>query len=128
MYPWGNELVVGGLLNFADKNLGVEWADNAFDDGYEFTAPVGSYPDGASPYGALDMAGNVWEWVADWYAEDYYGAPIEANPTGPSVGVYRVVRGGSWGDTYAGARTTFRNWNSPNDSIHFNGFRCALSP
>lgn len=59
-YPWGNGDVSGNLLNFADSNLGLNEADNSVDDGYQLTAPVGNYPQGASPYGALDMAGNVW--------------------------------------------------------------------
>jgi formylglycine-generating enzyme required for sulfatase activity len=71
-YPWGNLDPTGGKLNYCDKNCEFSWADKNIDDKNSETAPVGSYPAGASPYGALDMAGNVWEWVQDWYAEDYY--------------------------------------------------------
>ena len=66
------------------------------------TAPVGSYEDGTSPYGAYDMAGNVSEWVADWYATDYYRNSVRTEPLGPETGVSRVLRGGSYA-----ARHTF---------------------
>ena len=79
LFPWGDEFD-GMLLNYCDVNCSKDWKDNAFDDSVgDQTALVGSYPAGAGPYGALDMAGNVWEWTGDWYA-----------------GEYRVVRGGSW--------------------------------
>ncbi len=60
------------------------------------TSAVGSYPAGASPYGALDMAGNVWEWVNDWYNSSYYSVSPGSNPPGPATGSYRVLRGGGW--------------------------------
>ena len=66
-YPWGEQGVAGNLMNFADKNANFDWSDKTIDDGYEDTAPVGNYTEGASVYGVLDMAGNVYEWVADWY-------------------------------------------------------------
>lgn len=95
-YPWGNRAVAGNLLNFADRNIDISGADKTVDDGYPFTAPVGSYLEGASHYGALDMAGNAWERVADWYSGSYYASAPTRNPTGPSSGAYRVLRGGSW--------------------------------
>ena len=82
-YPWGNDAPTGNLLNVCDNNCPLAWADGNTDDRHEFTSAVGSYPAGASPYGALDMSGNVWEWVADWYGEDYYKSAPESNPPGP---------------------------------------------
>jgi formylglycine-generating enzyme required for sulfatase activity len=119
IYPWGNTFD-GTKLNFADKNTSFDWSDSNWDDGYAGTAPVGSYPDGASPYGALDMAGNVWEWVADWYAEDYYGRS-------PSPGEYRVLRSGSYGGVPHDVRSTNRYYpQRPDDVVNsFRGFRCA---
>jgi eukaryotic-like serine/threonine-protein kinase len=82
LYPWGDQAPSSSLVSFA-------W--NQGD-----TAEVGSYPAGASPYGALDMAGNVWEWVNDWYDENYYESSPSENPQGPSSGDDRGLRGGSW--------------------------------
>ncbi len=83
-YPWGNDWN-------ADNCVSMENTIYAFTTGFR---PVGTYPDGASPYGVMDMAGNVWEWVRDWYAYDYYQAAPEQNPTGPEVGTHKVLRGG----------------------------------
>ena len=127
-YPWGNQSLAGNLLNFADINLNVDWADRNVDDGYQFTAPVGSYPAGASPYGALDMAGNVWEWVEDWYGETYYSQSPESNPTGPASGQYRVLRGGSWVSYGVDLRSAYRYWGGPDLRNYVIGFRCVLSP
>jgi serine/threonine protein kinase/formylglycine-generating enzyme required for sulfatase activity len=89
------------------------------------TAQVGSNPAGASPYGVMDMAGNVLEWVADWYASDYYGQSPERNPRGPATGLDNVLRGGRWWDAEYDLRTT-RRWhlgsNTRNPAL---GFRCA---
>jgi serine/threonine-protein kinase len=113
-YPWGNAQPNADLLNFGN-NIGK-------------TMPVGSYAAGASPYGALDLAGNVWEWVADWYAEGYYATSPARNPKGPSSGEYRVLRGGSWNYDPDLVRTSNRNWNSPTYSGNYNGFRCSAVP
>ncbi len=125
-YPWGNDPVAGNLLNFADKNLAIRQADKTIDDGYPFTSPVGHYPKGASPYGALDMAGNVDQWVADWYDEKYYASSPDPNPAGPASGQYRAVRGGAWLGGAWGVRTAFRHWEEI--GLDFLGFRCVRSP
>ncbi|MGE5376725.1 MAG: formylglycine-generating enzyme family protein, partial [Bacteroidota bacterium] len=93
------------------------------------TTQVGSYPDGASPTGALDMGGNVSEWVSDWYGIDYYQKSPSANPTGPEVkaGTFKVVRGGSWVDGDNSVRTTSRNHYIQWNSHDYLGFRCAMS-
>jgi serine/threonine-protein kinase len=126
-YPWGNEFD-GTRLNFADVNLNVRWGDKNIDDGFQLTAPVGNYPSGASPYGALDMAGNVWEWVNDWGFESYYDVSPSSNPVGPDSGNKRVLRGGSWVDSSDGTRAGFRNWSDPKITKNEWGFRCVLTP
>jgi formylglycine-generating enzyme required for sulfatase activity len=111
IYPWGNDDPTPELLNF-NENIGD-------------TTRIGSYPKGASPYGALDMAGNAWEWVADPYSRTYYAdSPID-DPHGPEEGYFRVLRGGAWkyGATYA--RSVHRNRGVPIISHDFVGFRCA---
>lgn len=124
-YPWGNDAPTGNLLNVCDKNCPLEWADGNTDDSYEFTAPVGSYHAGASPYGALDMSGNVWEWVADWYGEDYYKTSPLSNPLGPESGNDRVLRGNSWSNGISSVRTALRHNDPPADPNDERGFRCA---
>ena len=92
---------------------------------------MGSSPAGASPYGVMDMAGNVSEWVNDWYSENYYSTSPTNNPQGPAVGAYpyRMVRSGSWFSNSGGVRTAGRGWLSPNVWGDGNvGFRCARSP
>jgi formylglycine-generating enzyme required for sulfatase activity len=89
------------------------------------TTRVGSYPSGASPYGCLDMAGNVWEWVADWYDEDYYISSPDRNPLGPDSGIFRVLRGGTWRGGEVHALCVSRNWVRPGSSLDFFGFRCV---
>jgi formylglycine-generating enzyme required for sulfatase activity len=93
-------------------------------DGFETTAPVGSFPKGASPFGALDMAGNVWEWVADYF--DKYTVAEAKNPQGPDKGTDRVIRGGGWNAPESGVlRATFRHHAPPTKRSHGIGFRCA---
>jgi eukaryotic-like serine/threonine-protein kinase len=112
-YPWGNTLPNSTLLNFNTP---------AGD-----TLRVGSYPNGASPYGALDMAGNVTEWVADWYDAGYYGISPQSNPAGPAEGLYKVLRGGSWHSDVYSVRSADRHYLAPDTRDIVVGFRCALT-
>ncbi|NLI41376.1 MAG: formylglycine-generating enzyme family protein [Caldisericales bacterium] len=111
-YPWG-DTIDETRANY-DSNIGD-------------TTTVGSYPAGASPYGALDMAGNVWEWVLDWYAEDYYSQSTDRNPIGPQSGDKKVRRGGSWFFNGGSSRSANRVRSSPADWNYNIGFRCAFS-
>jgi formylglycine-generating enzyme required for sulfatase activity len=114
IYPWGN-IFDGTKLNSWDLNPPP--GD---------TTQIGAYPSGASPYGIMDLAGNVWEWVADWYAS--YSSGTQRNPTGPSSGQYRVLRGGAWGGYSSGTRAAFRLNVTPSYFFYVVGFRCARSP
>ncbi len=120
-YPWGNYEGRGDLGNYADKNTVFAWSDHSVDDGYAETSPVGSYPIGSSPFGIQDMAGNVWEWCLDYY-EAYRPTP-KVNPRGPTAGMKRVYRGGSWKSRFQSLRTTARGTNAPNFSCNDLGFR-----
>ncbi|MBI9047270.1 MAG: SUMF1/EgtB/PvdO family nonheme iron enzyme [Anaerolineaceae bacterium] len=111
-YPWGED-TDSNRANY-DGSLG------------DITG-VGNHPQGASPYGALDMAGNVWEWVADWYDEDYYSNSLFENPQGSAIGEFRVFRGGSWNFNFQNVRSSIRGKWSPDKSYYGIGFRCALS-
>ncbi|MBI4730824.1 MAG: SUMF1/EgtB/PvdO family nonheme iron enzyme [Chloroflexi bacterium] len=110
-YPWGSTLPDETLANF-DHNL---------DD----VTRVGSYLTGASPYGALDLAGNVSEWTADWYGEEYYASSPESNPPGPETGERRVVRGGSWTGNDRGVWSFHRSIRLPDSPAFDIGFRCV---
>jgi formylglycine-generating enzyme required for sulfatase activity len=90
-------------------------------------AAVGIYPTGASPYGALDMAGNVWQWVSDWFGANYYASSPVSNPQGPADGISRVMRGGSWYSSDYVLRSSARNWGDPALSNTNIGFRCSRS-
>ena len=81
-YPWGT-LFMRDASNYCEKNCSYSWADPKGNDGYAMTAPVGNYEAGISPYGVYDMAGNVTEWVSDWYSPDYYESSIRTDPLGP---------------------------------------------
>jgi formylglycine-generating enzyme required for sulfatase activity len=110
LYPWGNTLLDENTANY-------DFLFNQFMD-------VGSFPSGASPYGVMDMAGNVWEWTADWYSENYYANSTYENPTGPESGNIKVIRGGAWNTVLRAIRVTNRHWAFPGrDDIV--GFRCA---
>ena len=122
VYPWGN-IFDGERLNFCDLNCPYDWADKTVDDGYADTAPVGNYPEGSSWVGALDMAGNVWEWVNDWYNSDYYTRSPGLNPPGPESGDHRAERGGSWGGIDQFPRAAYRGNSPPHHRGDSRGFR-----
>jgi formylglycine-generating enzyme required for sulfatase activity len=112
IYPWGDSAPDDHLANFDDHVMDVTL--------------TGSYPEGASPYGALDMAGNVWEWTSDWYGKDYYSQSPSLNPGGPETGTKRVIRGGSWIYDAPGSRTSYRFSKDPAYASYDTGFRCVL--
>ncbi len=91
------------------------------------TTRVGSYPLGVSPYGLMDIAGNVAEWVSDWYGADYYQSSPYVNPTGPSTGTEKVLRGGSWNTNWNLLQVTDRWPQDPGSEFYTVGFRCVLS-
>lgn len=124
VFPWGDTFDAT-RVNYCDANCEFDWADGSVDDGYGYTAPVGSYPDGVSWCGALDLAGNVWEWVADWYDAAYYGRSPSQNPPGPSSGQERVRRGASWHYPPHSMRSAVRFGIAPDIPDNFQGFRCA---
>ncbi|MBN1120802.1 MAG: SUMF1/EgtB/PvdO family nonheme iron enzyme [Anaerolineae bacterium] len=128
LYPWGNDFD-GSLTNYCDAQCDYEWADPEFDDEYKYTAPVDSYLYGFSWVGAYNMSGNVWEWVNDWYAYDYYDYlwDFDANPQGPPDGDYRVMMGGSWRDIDVHVRVSNRVGLDPTYADDDIGFRCARS-
>jgi formylglycine-generating enzyme required for sulfatase activity len=135
LYPWGStfeEAKLGTFANSCDLNCPFAWKTKYVDDGYADTSPVGSYPAGVSPYGVWDLAGNLMEWVADWYNPNYYVNSPSIDPQGPSNGEEHVLRGGSWAETDAyeyairsSARMAMsRKPPAANFSI---GFRCVRS-
>lgn len=132
LYPWGNNEPNGELANLPDiqfkEYIKLDIIKTNFDDGYIFTAPVGSYPKGKSPYGILDMSGNVWEWVSDFVSEDYVKNPETNNPKGPtsSDGETHIIRGASW-DVEYGATSVNREMDWPDGSSASLGIRCAYS-
>jgi sulfatase modifying factor 1 len=123
-YPWGDEFD-GDITNFCDVNCEEQQANADYNDGYSTTAPIGSYEDGRSSAGLYDVAGNLWEWVNDWYDPDYYENSPAANPAGPDSGDNKVVRGGSWFDTGNFTSTIVRFPAPPDESGDSIGFRCA---
>lgn len=127
IYPWGDAFD-GSRLNFCDAYCSQSWNDASVNDGYALTSPVGSYPAGASWVGAMDMAGNVWEWVNDWFQSDYYTRFVSQNPPGPteeeSDGT-KVLRGGAWHYDRNVVRCANRGGDGPLYRYDDVGFRCA---
>ena len=111
IYPWGDSNPSCSLAN----TYGCS----------KDTDKVGNHPQGASPYGVQDMAGNVWEWTSDWYGDSYYQSSPDHNPTGPTGGSYRVLRGGSWNLVSRFARVSDRGRYVPDLTSDDIGFRCA---
>ena len=125
-YPWGDEAPNrGGVLR---ANLGT--GKDIGKDGFVYPAPVGSYPQGVSPYGVHDMAGNVWEWTATWFDDRYYRKlakeiPPIRNPQGPKEGKYKTSRGGAWVNSAWTSRVSVRFPTSLGSRDMTLGFRCA---
>ena len=121
IYPWGNEW---------DETKCANYANSGAENSIRGTHPVGSFLTGVSPYGVMDMAGNVWEWCEDWYGGNYYEISPTKNPTGPVKGDLHVLRGGSWDINYYstndGNRGAYRYYGTPNNYYASTGFRCAL--
>ncbi|MDR2450345.1 MAG: formylglycine-generating enzyme family protein [Candidatus Accumulibacter sp.] len=113
-YSFGDDADNLGRHAWYDGNSGMK------------THPVGQKE--ANPWGFYDMHGNVWEWVQDWYDEDYYAKSPVRDPSGPSEGSFRVLRGGSWYFDAAGLRSANRFYLSPDYRVELNGFRLAFSP
>ena len=121
VYPWGDELNEGYYANFADSNTTFPWRDTGINDGFVETAPVGSYPRGASPFGIEDLSGNVFEWCLDCF-EPYRGKDI-VNRRGTTHGTQRIYRGGSWRSKATSLRASARHFNMPNYASSDVGFR-----
>jgi formylglycine-generating enzyme required for sulfatase activity len=114
LYPWGD---IGPICQVVNYN-GLGGCDNDI-------LKVGSKENGKSPYGVYDMAGNVWEWVADWFSQAYYSISPVTDPNGPTKGLGKVLRGGSWNSSKDDIRTSKRR-SFPRTANNFDlGFRCA---
>jgi len=140
VYPWGNQYDCskGNFDDETELDASVMQDGSVSCDGFAKTAPVGSFPKGASPYGVLDMGGNVWEWVHDAFIEvdpfnatiqNYYAISPAVNPMGvdPAITEYRSMRGGSWNWTFGYGRSAYRLWFGKDDHYDAVGFRCAVS-
>ncbi|HJS17213.1 MAG TPA: formylglycine-generating enzyme family protein [Anaerolineales bacterium] len=139
-YPWGDkyDCSKGNFDDETQLDASLMHDGSVRCDGFDLTAPVGSYPEGASPYGVLDMGGNAYEWVHDAFIEvdptdasiqNYYAVSPLVNPMGvdPAITEYRVLRGGSWNWTYGFGRAAYRLWFGKDDKYDGTGFRCAVS-
>ncbi len=112
LYPWGSDKPSCDRVNFGNC--------------FAHTTDVTTYDQGGSPYGVLEMAGNVFEWVGDWYDENYYSASAGENPVGPDSGQYRVIRGSSFESEINQILASIRRFNETLDHSRDIGFRCAV--
>lgn len=135
-YPWGNNWD-GHLANFADLTLTqakgkinwrqiVTWANTSIRDGYAHTAPVGSYPKGATPEGIFDLSGNVWEWTSTLYSD--YPYRLDDGRDSHDLKGERIIRGGGWASPMEDLRCTYRSYAQQNKQIYHLGFRLARTP
>lgn len=115
LWPWGNQ----------ERPNGANWG--RVQDGHDVSARVGTFPTDKSPYGVMDGAGNVMEWVADWYQEAYYKDSPDKDPPSPEFGIFRVMRGGGYTTTGGDLRITSRSRMVPDFRDETIGFRCAIS-
>ena len=111
-YPWGNTEPTPELANYDLTRI-------------RHASPVGAFPQGSTPEGIADLAGNVWEWCADWYDAKYYQNSPQENPNGPKSGSLKCLRGGSWGFVDAYLRAADRGGLEPEGRLGDVGFRCA---
>ncbi len=119
-FPWGNQMPDCTMANYYDVYANQSCVND--------TTLVGSYPLSTSPYGLLDMAGNVAEWVSDWYDPEYYHNSPYVNPVGPSSGTEKVLRGGGWNNNWRYLQVTDRWPQDPGSIYNFVGFRCVFTP
>jgi formylglycine-generating enzyme required for sulfatase activity len=126
LYPWGNTIDCSHG-NFDDETAVDSYVVPTGEgcDGYPQTAPVGTFPAGISPYGAMDMSGNVWEWVNDWSDWEYYARSPYRNPSGPEAGSQRELRGGSFHYGIRSMRAATRHSAPPTHRADALGFRCV---
>jgi formylglycine-generating enzyme required for sulfatase activity len=133
-FPWGNAWIAA-YSNNVESRFGqpivrerqwIELLGHLHMEALQvLTTPVGSFPQGISPYGAHDMGGNLWEWCQDSYQKDYYRQAPSRNPTGPPPSAYKVLRGGAWSSHRGKIRTAYRNYDLVTDRHLEVGFRCA---
>jgi formylglycine-generating enzyme required for sulfatase activity len=118
IYPWGNDGPNCSKINYFGQVGGCVGDTDA----------AATHEDYGSPYGVLNTTGNVWEWVADWYGEDYYAVSPRANPQGPASGTFRAWRGGSWYNSQPWVRAAYRGGHYADRTSDQVGFRCARTP